>query len=452
MCRKSIIGEPIFVYKGYYKQAVTEAVRFWGRPIREIPILNCCGQNFSADYLEELQNGDKMYRVKIGSALAPVVGHAEEYPITFSEEEADALAILSAKQGNFFKEHEDKWVRGLGEIVDKNSIQACRGLSNYWKEQGIEHVLEECIEHGASIPRGEILEMAKNDMRKAPKVLRIAYVIPALGYLRTALPSEAHNGIRWNIKLHKEEVGKVLLTEAILSFPMIEDLEWMRVEALAKLGIQTNSYTESLITRIEALEKQLSVKQRAVTRQTQKLEEQETSKVQLQIRNDDLTKELARVKEGNPQVALYDSQRIKIRSLKALITEMRQEIETISINEEEIEPVCLDVFTDTTIPVQGKLETDRLVGKTVGIIGGFSEEVRIRGRLICEVLTASGKVLDEVKRILTDSDIIVVLTQHVSHGAMWLAKEYAVENDKPIFFSRHENVRLILEEVSHNLT
>lgn len=170
----------------------------------------------------------------------------------------------------------------------------------------------------------------------------------------------------------------------------------------------------------------------------------------MKLRTVELTRELAQLKMENPQVALYDSQRIKIRSLKALIDEMREEIEVLSIDEEQVEPICLDALGDTNVPVKVERGTERLVGKTVGIIGGFSDEVRIRGQLICEVLTASGKVLDEVKRLLTDSDIIVILTQHVSHGAMWFAKEFAVEHDKPIFFTRHENVRLILEEVGHN--
>jgi hypothetical protein len=80
------------------------------------------------------------------------------------------------------------------------------------------------------ITKKELLDMEKSMLRNSPKIYRAFYMIPVLGYLLNALPSEAENGLRWNLKYHKAQVGKILLEQAILTFPLIEELEWMRLK------------------------------------------------------------------------------------------------------------------------------------------------------------------------------------------------------------------------------
>lgn len=46
--------------------------------------------------------------------------------------------------------------------------------------------------------------------------------------------------------------------------------------------------------------------------------------------------------------------------------------------------------------------------------------------------------------------IIVVLTQFVSHVAMWEAKAYAIQNDIPIHFTKGLNIQKILYEIAEN--
>src|SRR5690606_24047233 len=120
-------------------------------------------------------------------------------------------------------------------------------------------------------------------------------------------------------------------------------------------------------------------------------------------------------------------------------------IETLSpIEAETIEPVSLDETDVETEPVY----TEKLRGKTIGIIGGKRENV-ISDAYVCDVVIHSGQTSDpDFYQTLKKADVIVVLTRFISHEAMWEAKAYAISNDKPIFFSKHTSIPRIIEEVA----
>jgi hypothetical protein len=85
-----------------------------------------------------------------------------------------------------------------------------------------------------------------------------------------------------------------------------------------------------------------------------------------------------------------------------------------------------------------------LIGKTVGIIGGMRQE-QAQKDYVCHILTHSGERMDpDFYSLLENSDIIVVLTKFVPHIAMWTAKSYAIDQDKPIFFETAINIEKIL--------
>lgn len=49
--------------------------------------------------------------------------------------------------------------------------------------------------------------------------------------------------------------------------------------------------------------------------------------------------------------------------------------------------------------------------------------------------------------MLRQSDILVVLIDHISHMAMWTVKAYAIANDIPVFFEKSVNVGVILNNI-----
>lgn len=83
----------------------------------------------------------------------------------------------------------------------------------------------------------------------------------------------------------------------------------------------------------------------------------------------------------------------------------------------------------------------------MAIIGGRRQE-QAQKEYSCTVLTHSGEHLDpEYYHILKKADIIIVLTQFVSHMAMWETKAYALENDVPIYFLKGLNIPRLLADV-----
>jgi len=106
------------------------------------------------------------------------------------------------------------------------------------------------------------------------------------------------------------------------------------------------------------------------------------------------------------------------------------------------------------IPVLEETNTEsvsnlnELMGKTVVIIGGQRQE-QAQQNYVCNVLTHSGETLDpDFYQVLKQADIIVILTQFVSHLAMWKAKAYAIQNDIPIHFTKGLNIQKILYEIA----
>lgn len=450
-CKKIVRGEPVYEESGYFKDVLKRLIRFWGTPLREVPTLTCCEASFAASWLEEYQGPDLMYRVPIGSYLVPVVNNSDKYPVTVNEEEARRLSEIKLKQSQLFDEKEKEWKQGLGEFGVENWNLVVKGFSSYWHEHCYVAMLEEVFNHGlmdTAVTKKELAEMKKNLLRNSPKIYKAFYQTPVLGYLLNALPSEAENGLRWNVKFHKGQVGKVLLEQAILTFPLIEELEWMRIEALNELGLSDNIQTKVIIDRMLALEKKLQEKQRAVDSLTKQIKEMQQREIKSKQMIDKLTSEKERLKELPSTAEHFKSQRGKIRQFKAMIAEMQEFIK--GLPQESIEqPVNFDeqeIITPEKNEIINIEET--LAAKVVGIIGGFSDQLKLRKAYTCEVLTATGKDLYDVNQLVDKSDIIVVLTQHVSHAAMWSAKEIAIDNDKPIIFSKHENISIILNDAA----
>lgn len=450
-CKKMVRGDPVYEEIGHFKGVYKRLIRYWGTPLQEVPILSCCGESFEAKWLEEYQGPDLTYRIPIGSYLVPVINNSDKYPVTVTWAEARQLAKLKQKQLELFDQKEKEWVMALHDFTLEQWNSAVKGFSAHWREHGKVYLLESALEKdllGNVITKKELLDLEKNMLRNAHEIYRISYMTPVLGYLKDALSCEAANGLRWNIKFHKGQAGKVILEQAIVTFPLIEELEWMRLEALNELGVSNNLQIKVFIDRTIALDKRLQEKQQAVDSLTKRIKEMQLREDQLEQKVDKLTNENNDLKNAPRSGDLYESQRRKIRQLKALIGEMQDFIK--SLPQELVEqPVNFDEKGISIPEVDSIINVDKILSnKVVGIIGGFSDQVKIRKAYACEVVTATGKSLDDVIELVGKSDIVVVLTQHVSHAAMWLSKEYAIDYGKPIVFSKHENISILLTDAA----
>jgi hypothetical protein len=159
-----------------------------------------------------------------------------------------------------------------------------------------------------------------------------------------------------------------------------------------------------------------------------------------------LKKELGELRE-RPKLVVRDSGDVrKIRALKGLVGELRDEVERLA-GLLPRDMVWADEVTQALEPVPVLEPVDRSVldGKTIGAVGWLGETVNGP----CRIVWHDGDSVDvDLQALARDADVLVVLTRTISHAAMWWLKEASIDMDKPIYFVRERNVDRILDIVA----
>lgn len=249
----------------------------------------------------------------------------------------------------------------------------------------------------------------------------------------------------WPIERWKNTYGKHRIIWPVVHMPLAEDLEPQRISAIAKLGGSKRPETAILFERIQSLEANLHRKLEQVQKQEELLAEVRAEKARIEERlsgaYDEIRKlrsQVQELKQGQKEVQLLPER--KLEGLKGIIAEMREELK----KRPSAQPVTQAIL-DEKEPIAVEDVKSALTDKVVGIIGGHRYEQTGK---FPNVITASGDESSvEFENLLRKSEVLVVLTQHVSHSAMWAAKAYAIEYDKPILFTKHINIPIILKEV-----
>lgn len=138
---------------------------------------------------------------------------------------------------------------------------------------------------------------------------------------------------------------------------------------------------------------------------------------------------------------------LKIQHLKGLIEELKGEIDRLSrevVTEEEIEEVDL-----TNEPVEQEADSleEILKGKNILILGGYRPKQDIEEKTYTIFAHDARTIGPEFYEYLKKADIIVLLTRYISHRAMWEAKEYAILEQKSIYYTSFTNIPTILNEI-----
>ncbi|KLU61696.1 hypothetical protein CEB3_c18740 [Peptococcaceae bacterium CEB3] len=140
----------------------------------------------------------------------------------------------------------------------------------------------------------------------------------------------------------------------------------------------------------------------------------------------------------------------KLENFKALISDMRAEIKRLQPKNEDLPPAAEledSVAGDGEEPSPDTWEL--LTTKKIGIIGGYRGKNVFRDKYP-NVTTMTGREnLSEYEGFIKACDIIVVLTEHIGHHAMWTAKALCAEYNKPIVYSRHTNLVAIGRDVAY---
>ncbi|WP_318503487.1 hypothetical protein [Bacillus sp. T3] len=179
---------------------------------------------------------------------------------------------------------------------------------------------------------------------------------------------------------------------------------------------------------------------------------------QLQQENGRLTQKLgnanARINElelasfTEPVASRNKTDILKIQQLKGLIEELKSELSQFSKSAEVDDPATEIVLTEEKIEQESDSIETILGGKQILILGGHRARHNQEWNNV-KIITHDARNLDPTfYEALKNTNIIVVLIRFISHRAMWEAKEYAILEGKPIYFTSFINIPTILAEVA----
>lgn len=142
----------------------------------------------------------------------------------------------------------------------------------------------------------------------------------------------------------------------------------------------------------------------------------------------------------------------KIHHLKGLIEELKIEIDKLSIDQDQIEITEEIQLTEEPIESEDRNSEEVLKGKKILVLGGYRSS-KENAEHNYSILSHDTRRIDPAfYEQLKNADIIVILTRYISHRAMWEAKEFAILEHKPIYYTSFTNIPNIVNMVANQQT
>lgn len=267
----------------------------------------------------------------------------------------------------------------------------------------------------------------------------------------------------WPIEEYVRVYGMERITWLLLNLPLPEELERYRTEKLAAVIPKKSSGPQAVLwERIKQLGDELTRQRRRAENLAKQLFEEHAEKARLSEELHVLRKEIEQLKNNSQSATRNIDDVLRIKRLKTLISELREEntklrrqLEELGIKEVQDIEGEHEERNDEAVEAVGKtqdIEEDvlgRIRNKNVAVYGRVGENYD-KGPVIA--FYEGDKWDVDAQRLARESDILVVLTRLCSHEVMWAAKEYAADTGKPIAFSRASGVEGIVREVYKLLT
>lgn len=410
-------------------------------PFASLPLepVVCCGVSAAPTHLvfagEEW--GDPHF-VPLGTPELPVADQ------NLSQEESERLDRGAELQLKLWREQRKEildafynWIRGenlwqkvVDEVQQKEMQEAFAQLE--WAEEG--------YKVSWSQAQHFLRKVSADDQRRFFDIVSGKMLEEIVWHLHWA---------EWPVERWRHTWGKTRILWPVVHMPLVEDLESQRISAIAKLNITKRPESAILFERVRSLENNARRLNEQAKKQADLLVEARTKQHEGEEKLAKAYEQIRMLREENIELC----QRTKsepdrrVRKLKALITEMREELHRLRPVEEDVR---LAVLEETLLLGEDKGATDEslnLADKIIGIIGGMRGE---QAASYPNVRTIPGEEDPTFERFLGESDVLVILTQHVSHASMWAAKEHATIFEKPIVFTRHINIPVILREIQNS--
>ena len=254
----------------------------------------------------------------------------------------------------------------------------------------------------------------------------------------------------WLVNEDVKEFGPKRMRFIVLHFPLGEALEGMRTEWIGQLVRKEKGDNAFLFRRIAMLTDELSRTRQKITKYVHQIDEMKAEQAKLQNRLASSYEDVRKLREEKNVFTRDPADIQKIHELKSFVGELINELKEKDRLIRDLQPVQEEIVIPDLEETQDIEQdtSDVLSGKTVAIIGGRRQE-QAKREYSCTILTHTGETFDpDFYQTLKQADIIIVLTQFISHSAMWEAKAFAIENNVPIFFKKGVNIPKLLKEIS----
>ncbi len=367
--------------------------------------------------------------------------------------------------------------------LHEKEIDACYMLGSIDKEKEILHVLNVALNHREyfnlhkeqfwnaysfialqnwdvfvnELTRGELVKAlglftqeVNNDITKAEllKMLRQLSLSDAekMMFWKNANEEVIHYYLMitvfgWRMQKEIDSIGRNRAEFIFRFLPCPSEIEEIRKEHVSRLFIKTPEELALLQDTISTQKSKVSALRQENGRLMNKLGEaykrialleQETCTVSTEIRNKD------------------DIQ--KIHHLKGLIEELKNEIDQLSVEKGQVEIAEEIQLTEEPIESEDKNPEEILKGKNILVLGGYRSS-KENTEQNYRILSHDTRRIDpSFYEHLKNADIIVVLTRYISHRAMWEAKEFAILEQKPIYYTSFTNIPTIVNMIANQQT
>lgn len=418
-----------------------------------------CGSEDWPEYalFHDARKNFTFQRVRIGTEEMPVVGGGAGYAYTRTPEEQAELDRGLAKLETYFKQEEERFWQEYTNWAFDRWQEALKWLNEMewkiaYKKLGISDIIANPSPTGF---RKDAEKRFKSDEEKA-RLWREAN--SHLVYFELLwVPIDT-----WPVEEYVRLYGRERVTWLILNLPLPEELEKYRTEKLAVVIPSKTSGPQSVLwERIKQLGDELTRQRRRAENLARQLAEERAEKARLNEEIHMLRNQIEYLKGSIQSPVRSVDDMLRIKRLKALIKELREENELLRRKLEELN------VKETTVGQDDQAEeniSDVVLGEAETNISDISEQVKdkkivVYGRV--EETFDKGPVMVfhegdkwdvEAQRLANESDVLVILTRMCSHEVMWAAKEYAADTGKPIVFSRASGVEGIMRGVCKILT
>ncbi|MEW5932997.1 MAG: hypothetical protein AB1816_05390 [Bacillota bacterium] len=437
VCRRTLA----MVYREFQ---CADEVRRWiesDRPEDNIPVLSLpcpqCdkpGDDRPATHIALYVDGEMVGPpTEMGSWSLPMAGPGASGPVVLSPEE---LAAEDAAHYVF-----SHWpLEVFAELIEAYATSAVssgrhRSAWRRWDARAWQEVLAEA---GLDAPASEV-ECRRLAEGRAREVME--------AWIRVLVRRIQRVGLRVWAERALEECDPWTVEFVLSGIPLPEGLESVRTEALGRLVRRPEQGEAALWRRLRSLQGELDRARSRAAELSRRLEEERRLRAEQEKKIASLSGEVRRLRDELATAAQAAKPGISRREeWKGLIDELRARVKELErkLGEEASTSPVRESPTPAPAPAPDEEALlRRLAGKTVAVVGGpwsrFPD-----GDWPYRVVHWDGWREEGLERAVSEADVVVVVSNHVSHRAYWAARAEALYQEKPLALTDRTHPRLVL--------